>query len=132
MLTTTEHDGALYLGTLFQEANNVWLFGLIIVIIDFRTELLFLDHSLLLVLTRLAGLLSLLVFEFAVVHDLCDRRLSVRGNLDQVQVCLKSELSCIISADDTYLFASGTDQTYFWYSDALINASFRADCVSPK
>ncbi|AHI20142.1 hypothetical protein CCASEI_07865 [Corynebacterium casei LMG S-19264] len=93
---------------------------------------MFLNHSLLLVLTRFAGLLSLLVFEFAVVHDLGYRRLSVRGNLDQIQICLKSELSCVVSMYDAYLFASGTDQTYFWYSDALINASFRADCVSPK
>src|SRR5699024_12642385 len=103
-----------------------------IVLVGFSTDLFCLYHSLLLVLTRFASLLGLLVFGFAVVHDLSDMLLSVRGNLDQVHLCLKRELSCIISADDTYLFPSGTDQTYFWYSDALINASFRADCVSPK
>ena len=82
MLTTAEHDGYLDLGALFQEADNIALFGLIVMVVNFWTKLLLLDDGLLLILLGLTGFLGLFVLELAVVHDLCDRWLCVRRNLN--------------------------------------------------
>lgn len=123
LLAATEHDGHLNFGSLLQEANHVALFSLIVVVIDLGAELLLLDHSLLLVLPRLAGFLGLLVFELAVVHDFGDGRLSRRRNLNQVKVCVKSQLASIVRANDAYLLATWADKTDLRNSDALINSS---------
>ena len=78
-------------------------------IIDLGTELLLLDHSLLLVLPSFASLLGLLVLELSVVHDLADWRLCVRRNLNQVEVSVVRQLSCIFNAHDAYLFPVGAN-----------------------
>ena len=130
LLATTEHDGYLYLGTLLQEAHHVALFGLVIVIINLRTELLFLHHGLLLVLTSFAGLLGLLVLELAVVHDLCYGRLGVRCNLYKVEVSFIGQLSRIVCFDDTDLFAAWTDESDLRDSNTVVDASFCANVNS--
>ena len=111
----------------FSRKRNIILFRLIIVIIDLGTELLLLDHGLLLVLACLTGFLGLLVFELAVVHDLAHRRLGIRCHFDQVEICIVRELSGILDSDDANLLPIRADKADLGDSDALINASFCAD-----
>ena len=127
LLTATEHNGHLDLGSLLEEANYVTLLGLIIVIIDLRAELLFLNHGLLLVLTGFASLLSLLVLELAVVHDLAHGRLGIRCYLNQVKVSFVRKLACIIGTDNANLLTGRTDETNFRNADAFVDSSFSAD-----
>ena len=101
-------------------------------IIDLGTKLLLLDDSLLLVLTRLARLLGGLLLELAVVHDFADRRFSVRGNLDKVQIGIVGKPACIFDTNDAYLLATGADEADLGYPNALINSSFSADCLLLK
>lgn len=130
LLATAEHDGDLDLVSLLQEADHVTLFGLVVVIIDLGAELLFLDNSLLLVLPGLAVLLSLFVFVLPVIHDLRDRRLRIRCDLDKVEVGFESDVTGVVSTDNADLLAGRTDQTDLRDTDTLINASFSADVDS--
>src|SRR5690606_16750166 len=84
LLAATEHDRHLDLRSRFEEPDHVTLLGLVIVRVDLRSQLLFLDDGLLLVLARLARLLGRLVLVLAVVHDLADRRPGVGGDFDKV------------------------------------------------
>ena len=61
LLATTEHDGDLDLRPCFEEADHVALVRLVIVRVDLRPKLLFLDDGLLLVLAGLTRLLRRLV-----------------------------------------------------------------------
>lgn len=130
LFTSTEHDGDLDLGSLIQESDHVTLLRLVIVIIDLGTKLLLLDHSLLLVLTSFAGLLVLLVLELAEVHDLDYGWLRVRCNLDQVEICIVSQLACVLDADDACLLTIWTYKTYLGNPDTFVDANFSADVYS--
>ena len=113
-----------------QEADHVALLGLVVVRVDLGSQLLFLDDGLLLVLARLARLLSRLVLELAVVHDLADRRLGVRGYFDEVEIGVRGDAECIFDAHDAYLFTAGSDQADFRYANALVDAGLSADGAS--
>ena len=63
-----------------------------------------------LVLAGLARLLSGLVLELAVVHDLADRRSGVRSDLDQVEVGLSGDAQGVFDAHDSDLFTAGSDE----------------------
>ena len=106
------------------------LLGLVVVRVDLGTQLLFLDDGLLLVLARLACLLSRLVFELAVVHDLADRRLGVRRYFDKVEIGIRGDAEGVFDAHDAYLLATWSDQADFRYSNALVDAGLSADGAS--
>ena len=113
-----------------QEADDVTLLGLVVVGVDLGSQLLFLDDGLLLVLARLARLLSRLVLELAVVHDLADRRSGVRGYFDEIEIGIRGDAECIFDAHDAYLLATGSDQSDFRYANALVDAGLSADGAS--
>ena len=106
------------------------LLGLVVVGVDLGAKLLFLDDGLLLVLARLARLLSRLVLELAVVHDLADRRSGVRGYFDKVEIGVRGDAESVFDAHDAYLLAAGSDQSDFRYADALVDAGLSADGAS--
>ncbi len=106
------------------------LLGLVVVRVDLGAQLLFLDDGLLLVLARLARLLSRLVLELAVVHDLADRRLGVRGYFDKVEIGIRGDAEGVFDAHDAYLLATWSDQADFRYSNALVDAGLSADGAS--
>src|SRR3954451_17426294 len=83
-LASPEEDGGLYLVALFQEAQHVVLFELVIVLVDVDAELHFLEGDHLLVLLRGPLLLFFFVEELAVILNAADRR--IRGSRDLYQV----------------------------------------------
>ena len=113
-----------------EEANDVTLLGLVIVGIDLGSQLLFLDDCLLLVLARLARLLSRLVLELAVVHDLANRRFGVWSYFDEVEIGIRGDAESVFDAHDAYLLATWSDQADFRYSNALVDAGLSADGAS--
>ena len=130
LLTSAEHDRDLDLRPRFEEADDVTLFGLVVVVVDLGSQLLFLDDGLLLVLARLALLVCRLVFELAVVHDFAHRRLGVRGYFDEVEIGIRGDAECIFDAHDAYLFTARSDQANFRYANALVDAGLSADGAS--
>src|SRR5574340_799892 len=73
-LTAAEHDRDLDLRASFQEAHDVLLLGLVVVLVDLRSELDLFDLDPSLVLAGLLCLLFHFVLVLAVVHDLADWR----------------------------------------------------------
>jgi hypothetical protein len=113
-----------------QETDYVALLGLVVVRVDLWSQLLFLDDGLLLILARLACLLSRLVFELAVVHDLANRRFSVRGYFDKVEIGIRGDAEGVFDAHNAYLLATWSDQADFRYSNALVDTGLSADGAS--
>ena len=130
LFATTEHDRDLDLVALLKKPDHVALLGLVVVRIDLRSQFHFLDDRLRLVAARFALLDCGFIFELAVVHEFRDRWLTVRSNLDEVKVCVSCEPQRLVDADDTDLFAVGSDQTDFRYTDPLVDAGFDADGAS--
>ena len=69
----------LTLSPCLEEPDDVTLFGVVVVRVDLRPELHFLDDRVRLVLARLTGLHGRLVLELPVVHELADRRAGARA-----------------------------------------------------
>ncbi len=112
-----------------EEADDVTLLGLVIVGgVDLGPELLLLDDGLLLVLAGLARLLGCLVLVLAVVHDLADRRLGVRGgNFDEVKIGIRGDAKSVFDAHDATCSPAGPDESDFRYADALVDTGLSAD-----
>jgi hypothetical protein len=108
----------------------VAFFGLVVVWVDLGSQLLFLDDGLLLILARLACLLSRLVFELAVVHDLANRRFGVRGYFDKVEIGIRGDAEGVFDAHNAYLLATWSDETNFRDSNALVDTGLSADGAS--
>ena len=81
----------------------------------------------LLIFASFTSLLSLFVFELAIVHDLANRRLGVGGDLNEVEVGVVSKFACIFNMHDANLLPIRSNKSNLGYSDSLINASFSAD-----
>ncbi len=97
------------------------LLGLVVMRIDFRPELHFLDDRLDLVLTSLPTLLVGLVLELSVVHELADRRTSRRSDLDQIEIRLLRKPHRLSDGDDADLLAFGPNQAHFGHPDPVVN-----------
>ncbi|CFE47876.1 Uncharacterised protein [Mycobacterium tuberculosis] len=130
LLTSTEHNGDLDLRSRLQEADDVTLFGLVIVIVNLWSQLLFFDDGLLLVSAGFARLLRGLVLVLAVVHDLADRRSGIGSNFDKVEICVRGDAKCVFDTHNAYLLPPWADQSDFRYADALVDAGFSADGAS--
>jgi hypothetical protein len=105
LLATTEHDRHLDLVALPKEPLDVALLGAVVVWIDLRPDLDFLDDRLSLVLARLPRLQRGLVLELAVVHQFADRRPRRGSDFDQVQVCFLGQPERVGDRHDPHLFA---------------------------
>jgi hypothetical protein len=82
LLATAEHDRHLDFVALPQEPLDVALLGAVVMRIDLRADLDFLDDRLCLVLARFPRLERGLVLELPVVHQLADRRPRRRRDFD--------------------------------------------------
>ena len=87
-LAAAEHDRDLDLVLVAQEALDVALLGVVVVLRDLGAELDLADRDLLLVLARLLLLLGLLVLVLRVVEHAADGRLGLGRHLDEVEVAL--------------------------------------------
>src|SRR5690606_19609353 len=122
LLTTTEHDRHLDLVATLEEADNVTLLGLVVVVVDLETETHLLDLGVRLVATRLTRLDCGFVLELAVVHELRDRGSRIRRHLDKVKVRLLCKSQCVLDADDANLLTLRTHEADLGDADALIDA----------
>jgi hypothetical protein len=89
--------------------------------VDIRPHLDFFDLDRLLLLARLGGFLLRLVLEAAVIEDLGDGRLGIRGDFDEIKTGLGGNLQ---RAVDRYIAVVGTlvvDQLNFADSDFLVD-----------
>jgi hypothetical protein len=71
-------------------------------------------------LAGLALLLGLLVLELAIVKQAADGRVGVRGDLNEVQVLLASDIEGLKDGYDAESLTLGSDNKYFSGSDALV------------
>jgi hypothetical protein len=100
------------------------------VLVDLRPELHLLDDHVRLVPAGFTGLLGVLVLELPVVHELADRRTCHRGDLDQVEIGLLSELEGFARGDDADGLAVGSDEPDLGYPDPVVDAELGADVSS--
>lgn len=96
--------------------------GFVVMGINLEAETDFLQRSIDLLLSRFTCLDCGFVLVLAEVHKLAHRRLSVRGNLNQVKVRLLSKTQCIFYADNTDLFTAGADESNFRNANAVVDA----------
>ncbi len=104
--------------------------GAVVVRVDLRADLDFLDDRLGLVLARFPRLERGLVLELAVVHQFADRGSCRRSDFDQVQVCLLSQPERVGDRHNPHLLARGAYQPYLRYPDTLVDSRFSADVTS--
>ena len=117
-----EENRRLDLVAVFNEALDVVLLELVIVLVHLRAELDFLDLDHLLVALRFAGPLLLLVLILAVVHDPADRRHGGRRDFDQVEAFLSGKDESLGRRHDAELLPRVVDYADFTDSNPLIDA----------
>ena len=120
-LAAAEHDRHLDLVARLEEALDVALLGVVVVLRDLRPELDLPDVDLLLVLARGLLLLDLLVLVLRVVQDAADGRLGVGRDLDQVEVALLRLAQGLVGAHDPHLLAVLVDEPDLGNADALVD-----------
>jgi len=108
----------------------VALLGAVVVRVDLGAELDLLDDRVDLVLACFPRLHGGFVLVLAEVHELGDRRLGHRGDLDQVEIRLGGQAQRVLDADDADLLSVGANQPHLRNPDAVVDARL-ADGVSP-
>ncbi len=93
-----------------------------VVVVDLQAEADLLELGVRLVAASIASLLSGLVLELPVVHELGDRRLGVGRHLDEVESGLLGKAQRVLDSDDADLFPSGSHEADLGNSDPLVNA----------
>ena len=120
--TTTEAQGDFHLIAFAEEALHGFHLRLIIMIVDGRAHLDLFELDDLLLLACLGGLLLLLVFVLAVVHQLDHGRLGVRRNLDEIVAALFRDGAGFVDTDLSEFFSLVTDQKDGAGMDVFIDA----------
>ena len=130
-LAATEADGDLQLVAFIQELGRRLDLRLDVVIVDLRGHPdLFPDDGLLLLL----GVLLLLLFLIAVlteIEDLGDRRLRVRGDLDEIPPFALSEGERTRGRDDAQLRTVGADKADGGDADLVVDAELGSYWLTP-
>ena len=126
-LTTAQHDGDLDLVASVKETGHMALLHVEIVVVDLQAETNLLDFRGALVAASFTSLDLLVVLELAVINELGDRRLRVRGHLDEIEVCLLGQVQRDGSRDDAHLLALRADQAYLRDANLVVNTWFVAD-----
>jgi len=121
-----EEDGGLNLVALFEEAEYVVLFELVVVLVHVDAELYFLDRDYLLVLLCRALLLFFLVQVLAVILDAADGRIRCGRDLYQVVSTLAGDLEGFKGLHHTKLSAVFVDYTDFAGANSLIGTDSTA------
>jgi len=121
-----EEDSGLYFVALFEEAQYVILFELVIVLVHIDAELHFLDGDDLLVLLCRALLRLFLVQELAVILDAADRRICRGRDLYQVKTTLAGNFEGFKGLHYTKLSTVFVYYTDFAGANSLIGANSTA------
>jgi hypothetical protein len=120
-LAPAEHDRHLDLVAPLEEALDVALLGVVVVLGDLRPELDLADVDLLLVLAGGLLFLVLLVLVLRVVQDPGHRRLGVGRHLDEVEVAVLCHPQGVGGAHDPHLLAVLVDEPDLGDADALVD-----------
>src|SRR5436190_7211116 len=120
-LAAAEEDRRLDLVAVLEEALDVLLLELIIVLVDLRAELDFLDLDDLLVLLRRPRALLFLILIAPEVHDAADRRHRRRGDLHEVEPLLPRDGQRLRRRHDPQLRAVLVDDADFADPDAFVD-----------
>src|SRR5215211_4812634 len=121
LLATTEHDRHLDLVVLSQEALDMALLRLVVVVGDLRAQLDLTDVDLLLMLACRLGPLLLLVLVLRVVEQPADRRLGLLGDHDEVEIRLSRLGERLVARQNPDLLPVGADQPYLGGIDLLVD-----------
>ena len=125
-LAATEANRNLDLVAVLQEAASVLDLGVQVADVDIRRQANLFDLHDTLILSRFLLALCLLETEFTVIHDLADRRLSLRRDFDQIHALFYGDILCLLNRQNAELFAVVTDQTNFLVADLFIDLMFHA------
>jgi len=109
-LASAELNRRLDLVPLFEEPDDVPELEVVVVLVDVRPELDFLDLGDLLLPLGLVLFLLLLERELPVVHDLADRRVGLLGDHDDVEAFLAALRERRLRLEDAELLARGRNQ----------------------
>jgi len=131
VLPPPEHDRDLDLRPLVQEADDVALLRLVIVIADLRSELDLLDVDRRLVLPCLLRPLLLLVAPFSEVHDARHGRVGLLGHLHEVEVLRVRVLERLLRVLDPDLLPVLTDEPDPRHADLLVDPFLLDDGTRP-
>jgi len=118
----TKPQGDLDLVALFKKAANRLHFGLVIMVINTRPELDFLDFNHLLPLAGLGGLFLFQKAEFAVIEDFADRGIGVRHDFDQIDTRLLRQTQRFHNVRCTAIQAFVINQLNLANSDVAVDA----------
>jgi len=114
-LTATETHSDFYSVAIGEELLSVLKFDIKVVGVDTGRHSDLLNFNNLLVLPGFFFLFGLFEAEFAIVHDLANRRICSGSDLNKVQILLFSQLECFLRRHDSQLL-TGT----VYYSDFLV------------
>ena len=103
-----------------------------VVVINLQAEANLLELRVRLITASIASLLGRFVLVFSVVHEFCNRRLSVGCNLNQVEARFFGKTQRVFHADNTNLFSSGSHETYLGNSNPLIDARLANEWLLPQ
>src|SRR5205823_457393 len=126
-LPPAEHHRHLDLGARVAAALRVPLPGGVVVNPDLRPELDLLDVDLRLVLPRHLRLLLLLVPVLPVVHDPGDRRIRLRGDLDEIEVLREGVVESFLRLLDPDLRSVLVDEPDARDPDRVVDPSLLLD-----
>jgi hypothetical protein len=99
-LTSPKSQGNLAFIAIVQKAPNIAHLDVVVAVISSGSELDFFDFNHLLLRLRFRGLLLLLVFELAVVHQTTDWGHRSRGNFNQINIQLTGHAQGVSQADN--------------------------------
>src|SRR4030095_10692270 len=122
-LATAEEDRRLDLVTFAQEALDVLLLELVVMLIDLGPELDLLDLDHLLMLLGLARSFLFLVLILPEVHDPADRRHRSRGDLNEVESLLTCNDERLRRRHDPELLTGFVDHPDLTNPDALVGTN---------
>ena len=108
-LTTAKLQRDFDLVALVDESDDVTCLGVEVALADFWPVLHFLHRDIRRLLPSLFGLLALLVFELAVVHDATDGWVRTGGDFDKVEVKPTGHTQRVRNWLDTKLVAGWSD-----------------------
>lgn len=121
-LASPESQRHLDLVAILKKPEHVAHLDIIVVHIGVGPELDLFDLDDLLLLAGLGLFLLGLVFELTEIHDLDDRRVRIRRNLDQIQPGLLGQLHATPGRYHPHIFAVGADKSDFCRINPVVHA----------
>ena len=119
-LTTAEAHSDLDTVAILQEFHRTAHFGVQVVGVDARRHTDLFDLNDVLIFPGFLFFLELVEAEFAVVHDLADRRNGIGRDLDQVKLLLLGHFQGSLGRDDSDHRAVGSDEADFLIPNVFI------------